>query len=161
MTLADKIVVLRDGRIEQAGRPLDLYHRPANRFVAGFIGSPKMNFLPVTVREVQGSQLGVALADGSLCPVACSAPVAPGEALTLGVRPEHLRVLPAGQGAWQGEVAVAERLGGESYFHVRLAGQTVIVRLTEDAHVGVGERIGLQFDPATAHLFSDDGSRLP
>ena len=78
---------------------------------------------------------------------------------TLGIRPEHLR-LQAGQGGWQGEVAVAERLGGETYFHVRVAGQTVMVRLTEDSPIAVGERIGLDADAAHAHLFQADGLRL-
>ncbi len=160
MTLADKIVVLRDGRIEQVGRPMDLYARPANRFVAGFIGSPKMNFLPVSVSQCEGGQVHVSLADGSRAQVACATAPAAGAQLTLGVRPEHLAVLPAGQGAWQGEVVVAERLGGETYFHVRVAGQNLIARLTEDSPLQVGARIGLHFDPAAGHLFQPDGLRL-
>jgi multiple sugar transport system ATP-binding protein len=163
MTLADKIVVLREGRIEQVGRPLELYARPANQFVGGFIGSPKMNFLPVRLRQAQAQALSLGLADGAIVQVArepgAAAP-APEAALTLGLRPEHLSVLPAGQGACQGEVLVAERLGGETYLHVRVAGQTVIARLGGDCATAVGERVGLEIDAQRAHLFQPDGLRL-
>ncbi len=160
MTLADKIVVLRDGRIEQVGKPLELYARPANQFVAGFIGSPKMNFLPATVHEASAQGLAFTLEDSSRISGDCSEPLAPGTTLTFGVRPEHLQVVPAAQGMLQAEVAVAERLGGETYFHVRIAGKSAIARVTGDSAVGVGETVGLSFDPAQAHFFLPEGRRV-
>jgi len=160
MTLADKIVVLREGRVEQVGRPLDLYARPANQFVAGFIGSPKMNFLPVQAVASGGALLRVALADGTQLQCASSEVVAPGTALTFGVRPEHLQVVPVADAVLRAEVLVAERLGGETYFHLRLAGQSAIARVTGDSRVAVGDAVGLAFDPALAHAFVPDGRGL-
>ncbi len=164
MTLADKIVVLRDGRIEQAGRPLDLYARPANLFVAGFIGSPKMNFLSATAASQQGEELTLTLtlADGKTvnAGLTLSEPLATGTALTLGVRPEHLRLTTPGTGSIDGSVVVAERLGGETYFHVRVADKTLIVKVNGDANAAVGDKVGLVFDAAQAHLFDSAGLRL-
>ena len=162
MTLADKIVVLRDGRIEQAGRPLDLYARPANLFVAGFIGSPKMNFLSATAGIQTGDDLALTLADGKTVKagLAVSTPVAPGTALTLGIRPEHLRLTAPGTGAIDGSVVVAERLGGETYFHVRVADKSLIVKVNGDASAAVGDSVSLSFEPGQAHVFDGNGLRL-
>ncbi len=162
MTLADKIVVLRDGRIEQAGRPLDLYARPANLFVAGFIGSPKMNFLSATAGCQTGDALALTLVDGKTVKAALAAThkVAPGTALTLGVRPEHLRLTAPGTGSIDGSVVVAERLGGETYFHVRVADKSLIVKVNGDANAAVGDKVGLAFDAGQAHLFDGAGLRL-
>ena len=161
MTLADKIVVLREGRIEQVGRPLDLYSQPANQFVAGFIGSPKMNFLACHARVQTDSGLQVALPDGTLLSVTCGEAVSPGTPLVLGIRPEHIEVVPSGAAALQGEVVVAERLGGETYFHVRCADRAVIARASGDASAMAGERVGLAFAPGRSHLFVPDGRRIP
>ena len=160
MTLADKIVVLREGRIEQVGKPLDLYARPANQFVAGFIGSPKMNFLASTVTAVAAGTFTAVLEDRSTVTGTCSAPLAVGAALTFGIRPEHLQVVPPAGGRLRAEVVVAERLGGETYFHLRVAGTGVIARVTGDSAVAIGETVGLSFDPAHAHFFRPDGARL-
>jgi multiple sugar transport system ATP-binding protein len=160
MTLADKIVVLREGRVEQVGRPLDLYARPANQFVAGFIGSPKMNFLPVSVVAAGPQGLQVALEDGTTLQGHCAEALAAGTRLSFGVRPEHLQVVAAGAGMLRAEVLVAERLGGETYFHVRVAGKSMIARVTGDSGVSVGETVGLSFTPAQAHFFVPDGRRV-
>ena len=160
MTLADKIVVLRDGRVEQVGKPLELYARPANQFVAGFIGSPKMNFLPVSVVSAGPQGLQVALDDGTALLGHCAEPLAAGTRLTFGVRPEHLQVVAAAAGALRAEVLVAERLGGETYFHVHVAGRNLIARVTGNSVVAVGETVGLSFDPAQAHFFVPDGRRV-
>jgi ABC-type sugar transport system ATPase subunit len=160
MTLADKIVVLREGRVEQVGRPLDLYARPANQFVAGFIGSPKMNFLPVSVVATGPQGMQVALEDGTPLLGHCGESLAAGTRLSFGVRPEHLRVVAAADGMLRAEVLVAERLGGETYFHVRVAGRSMIARVTGDSGVSVGETVGLSFDPAQAHFFVPDGRRV-
>jgi ABC-type sugar transport system ATPase subunit len=160
MTLADKIVVLRDGRIEQAGRPLELYARPANQFVAGFIGSPKMNFLPVQAQSHTADGLNLTLEDGSVLQVACKQAVAAGTPLVLGVRPEHLQVTAAPGSGLQGEVVVAEHLGGETYFHVRVADKTVIAKAGGDSTIAVGERVSMRFDTGQTHVFVPDGPRL-
>jgi ABC-type sugar transport system ATPase subunit len=160
MTLADKIVVLRDGRIEQVGKPLDLYARPANQFVAGFIGSPKMNFLKGTAMRQVAQQIDMLLVSSDTVRVECSPSVAIGTELTFGIRPEHLSIGSPIPGELQGEVLVVERLGGETYFHIRVADQTVIAKIDGDSSVKVGSTVGLAFDPAKAHLFQADGQRL-
>lgn len=160
MTLADKIVVLRDGRIEQAGRPLDLYARPANQFVAGFIGSPKMNFLAVTAQGQTGGELTLTLADGSTLQVPCQQPVETGTPLVLGVRPEHLHVSTQSGIGLQGDVVVAERLGGETYFHVKVADKTVIAKASGNSMIAVGERVSMSYEIDQTHVFVPDGPRL-
>jgi multiple sugar transport system ATP-binding protein len=156
MTMADRIAVLKDGRLEQFGRPLDLYNRPANLFVAGFIGSPRMNFLTGKLASTDQASATVALDAGGSVTVPCMAQAAAsGAPVKLGVRPEHITVMDAGQGDVNLNVTIAEQLGGESYLHgampsgeglsVRLAGQTRVVR---------GDTVGLRLaDPALRHLF--------
>lgn len=160
MTLADKIVVLRDGRIEQAGRPLELYANPANQFVAGFIGSPKMNFLVGHVLQQGNGTLDVQLANAAKVTGTCTQRVDHGAELTFGIRPEHLSLVEPAPGGLQGEVVVVERLGGETYFHIRVANQNVIAKIDGDSGVVVGSNVGLSFDPARAHFFLKDGLRL-
>jgi ABC-type sugar transport system ATPase subunit len=160
MTLADKIVVLREGRIEQAGAPLDLYARPANQFVAGFIGSPKMNFLPVTV-HAQGSEgVQLMLDDGCMLKATCTETLTSDSALVLGLRPEHLHASPAPGNGLQGEVIVAERLGSETYFHVRVAKQMVIAKAQGESAIQVGATVGLSYEVSQTHLFVPQGRRI-
>jgi multiple sugar transport system ATP-binding protein len=161
MTLADKIVVLNSGSIEQTGTPLELYHHPVNLFVAGFIGSPKMNFFAVEVRNAGPSGVNVALPGGKTVNVPVMAEgLRPGDKATLGVRPEHLR--PAETGELTGDVVVAERLGGESYFYIRLPGQPLVVAQAEGSDSRrVHDRVTVRIDPATCHLFNAEGRALP
>ncbi|PKP62819.1 MAG: sugar ABC transporter ATP-binding protein [Alphaproteobacteria bacterium HGW-Alphaproteobacteria-8] len=134
MTLADKIVVLRDGRIEQVGHPMTLYNDPDNTFVAGFIGSPQMNFL-------RAGSLGL-------------------RSETLGVRPEHLR-LSAAPGRIEGGVSHVERLGGETLVYVRTVAHGLLtVRLFGEHHHAVDAAVALDFDPAQAFHFDAEGRRL-
>jgi multiple sugar transport system ATP-binding protein len=159
MTMADKIVVLQGGVVEQAGTPLELYHHPRNLFVAGFIGSPKMNFLPATVEAVAPGSATVRLPGGGSVAV----PVQPGRLktgaqVTLGVRPEHLR--PSDAGELQGEVMVVERLGGETFLYTQLAGEGVgmlVIQADGEIPTRVHERISVRLDPATCHLFDAEG----
>ncbi|MGI1661913.1 ABC transporter ATP-binding protein [Palleronia sp. KMU-117] len=154
MTLADKIVVLRAGRIEQVGAPLDLYRDPDNRFVAGFIGSPSMNFLAATARkgavEVPGLKREV--------PTSATLP-ASGRAITLGLRPEHLTVDPSGD---THVVELTEALGGVSYAYLSCAtGERLIVEERGDERSREGARVGVAFDPARAFLFdAESGLRI-
>jgi multiple sugar transport system ATP-binding protein len=160
MTLADKIVVLRGGRIEQVGRPLDLYNRPANQFVAGFIGSPKMNFLTATMRgEGRGARVVVA---GQSLALPLDAPS--GEAVvTFGVRPEH--VLAGSDSALQLgtlTVDIVEHLGGATLIYGRLAdGQSLIVSLDGQRSLRPGETLPVGLDPAYCHVFDHAGRTVP
>jgi multiple sugar transport system ATP-binding protein len=133
MTMADKIVVLNAGAIEQYGSPLELYERPANLFVAGFIGSPKMNF----VTGDAARQLG---------------------ATTIGVRPEHLRIEREGQG-WPGTVSVAEHLGSDTFLYVDAGalGQ-LTVRGVGEVRLAAGDKVSLSPDPVRVHRFDDKGN---
>ncbi len=161
MTMADKIVVLREGVIEQAGTPLELYHHPENLFVAGFIGSPKMNFIETTASAVGEQGVTVALPGGG----ALTVPVQPGrvragDALTLGVRPEHLR--PTEQGQIEGEVLVAERLGGETYLYLQVMPELMlVVQADGEIPTRVHDRIGIEVGPETCHLFDRTGAAIP
>ena len=158
MTMADKIVVLQGGVIEQAGSPLELYHHPRNLFVAGFIGSPKMNFLPARVTAADAGGATVQLQGGSSITV----PVQPGrlkvgDTVTLGVRPEHLR--PADAGELQGEVMVVERLGGETFLYTQLAAGSEMLVIQADGEIPtrVHDKIAVRLNPATCHLFDAQG----
>jgi multiple sugar transport system ATP-binding protein len=160
MTLADKIVVLQAGVIEQVGTPLELYHHPNNLFVAGFIGSPKMNFLETAVRSVDADGITVGLPNGGALTVPVAGNVAAGAKVTLGVRPEHLR--PGDRGDLAGEVIVTERLGGETILYLRSTdGPMIVVQADGNSTTRVHERIAVQIDPETCHLFDADGRALP
>jgi lactose/L-arabinose transport system ATP-binding protein len=157
MTLADKIVVMNQGRIEQQGKPLDLYFRPANLFVAGFIGSPAMNFLKGEVTE-GGIDLGP---DGRL-----AMPRPPGAErgarVTLGIRPEHMSIA-AGEGGLRlaATVDLVERLGETGFAHLRLpSGSLAIVEIRGDTGLRTGDHTHVALDPAHLHLFGADGHRL-
>jgi len=151
MTMADRIVVLNGGRIEQVGAPMDLYHRPRTEFVAGFIGAPSMNFL-----DVEPAADGVRYAD-RLIPV----PVPAARPQRLGIRPEHIAVAAPGDGALDVKVAVKEQLGGESYLHTRTArGDRLVVKVHGDDPTAAGADIGVVLPPERVHLFGADGARL-
>jgi multiple sugar transport system ATP-binding protein len=155
MTMADKIVVLRAGRIEQVGSPLDLYNRPANRFVAGFIGSPQMNFVPV--------QAG---ADGAVAPAYGAGVTVPGvraaagTALVLGVRPEHLSLQPVpGALALPITVSQVEQLGGLSLVYGTLPGADsarITVQSAGQVRTAVGDTLTAYAPPELCHLFAAD-----
>ncbi len=154
MTMADKIVVLRDGRIEQVGAPMDLYRDPDNRFVAGFIGSPAMNFLECDV--VDGMVRHLALTDA--IPVTESVPNGATK-VTLGIRPEHIQVDRSGDTC---TVDLTEALGGVSYSYLLTPnGDKLIVEERDDQRSTTGDRIGLSIRPERAMLFDpESGQRL-
>jgi multiple sugar transport system ATP-binding protein len=160
MTMADRIVVLKDGRIEQVGTPLDLYHHPANLFVAGFIGSPKMNFLPATVTAVSPHGVTVGLPGGGTVIVAVAGGgIDPGAAVTLGLRAEQL--MPDDNGSLRGEVVVVEHLGGESLVYIQITGDTIVtVRDGGDTQARVGQAVALSIRDDAACLFDDKGRAL-
>jgi len=131
MTLADKIVVLKDGLVMQAGAPMELYHEPANLFVAGFLGAPSMNFLKVTVDDIGEDWVGV--------------------------RPQYLTAAPEGQGMLQGKVLLTERLGSETVVNLSVTdGSKLIAAISEDAMLVNGDTMSWTFDPAMAHVFPEE-----
>ena len=178
MTMADKIVVLNSGRVEQVGAPLELYHRPANLFVAGFIGSPKMNLIKTRVIKGGGGRATVELPGGSTVGVPSaemrfqkSAPV------VLGVRPEHLTVLasatnggtpPEGlargagyDGVIEGTVRIAERLGAESILYVEVPGADhLLVRTAGLAGAKSGEKVRIGVPALACHIFDTEGGAM-
>jgi multiple sugar transport system ATP-binding protein len=158
MTMADKIVVMKDGVVEQTGGPLDLYDHPANTFVAGFIGSPAMNLLPGTVQR-QGGAFEAAFADGSRMPLAQNAAVREGQPIQYGIRPEHFAVGSAG--GFAVEVVVVEPTGADTQIYCRFVDQEVTATIRDRTNVRAGERITLVPDAGRAHLFdAASGKRL-
>ncbi|MFM0171584.1 sn-glycerol-3-phosphate ABC transporter ATP-binding protein UgpC [Paraburkholderia sediminicola] len=168
MTLADRIVLLhagadaeRYGSIAQSGAPLELYHHPKSRFVAGFIGSPRMNFIDaavdsiepgsVTVTLIQSGERLIAQVDGQR--------LQRGQPVTLGVRPEHLRLDGDGQFV-QCTTVLSERLGEHSYIRADHAAGTLIAKAAGDTPIGSGERIAIHVPPSACHLFDADGIAL-
>ncbi|HEX2545347.1 MAG TPA: sn-glycerol-3-phosphate ABC transporter ATP-binding protein UgpC [Ramlibacter sp.] len=158
MTMADQIVVMRDGIVEQTGSPLELYDHPANQFVAGFIGSPAMNFLPGVLRRANGGAR-VELAGGHSLPVPLQASeVDDGQSVIYGTRPEHMELADDGVA---GEVVVVEPTGADTQVFTRLAGVEVTSVFRERHAFRPGETIRLRPDPARAHLFdAASGVRL-
>ncbi|MBK8458732.1 MAG: sn-glycerol-3-phosphate ABC transporter ATP-binding protein UgpC [Phyllobacteriaceae bacterium] len=161
MTLADRIVVMRAGRIEQIGRPLDLYNAPANLFVAGFIGAPRMNLLPVTVVSATADAVAVEGPGGFAATIAVDGSgLKPGEPATLGIRPHDMTI--AAQGGVDAEVTLAEALGPETVVHAVLGdGQKLVAVLAGQNAAASGSRLRLGLDPARLHLFDRNGLRAP
>ena len=162
MTLADKIVVLEAGHVRQIGSPLELYHRPQNQFVAGFIGSPKMNFLTVEALEASAAGIHVASPDfgQALIPVVGDA-VRRGQSLTLGIRPENVKV---GEGlgvSLRGQTALVERLGHETFIEVQTAGGQAVTALVDGKTlIEMCVDVAISFEPAECHLFDGSGDAL-
>ena len=151
MTMADTIVVLRAGRVEQAGRPLDLYNHPANQFVAGFIGSPRMNFLSGRMLTGQSAELEE-LGTVAILP---RPGLNQGDAITVGIRPEHLGEAEAGPCA---TVQSVEQLGGLSF--VRLSPFDMVLQAPGQTDLRPGGMVNLRFPPEHVHVFSADGTAL-
>jgi multiple sugar transport system ATP-binding protein len=143
--------------IEQVGTPLELYNKPANIFVAGFIGSPRMNLFPGRIGPADGHRAQLDLDHGQTLAAAFPAPPSPGAPITVGVRPEHLVPVAAGQGVLRGEVQLAEQLGGETYVYVTLeGGQSATVEIKGQAAVQPGETMELAFEGDRFHVFGAD-----
>jgi len=157
MTMGDKIVVMKDGRIEQTGSPLELYDHPANLFVAGFIGSPAMNFLPGTLRRADGAAR-VELGDGTRLQAPANAGGADGQTVIMGMRPEHLSLASTGIPS---KVVVVEPTGADTFVACRHEGADLAVVFRERHDFAPGTTIHLQPDLQHAHLFdAGSGRRL-
>jgi multiple sugar transport system ATP-binding protein len=159
MTLADRIVVLRAGRIEQVGTPLELYNKPANRFVAGFIGSPHMNFLEATFKGSTSDRARFSLAGGHNLEIPVPRQAVDGTRTTIGVRPQHIK-LEDGPGSLSATIRLVEALGAETVVHTDVAGQKVLVVAPGQHDLTPGEEIRLSLAAAPLHLFDGKGLRL-
>jgi multiple sugar transport system ATP-binding protein len=158
MTMGDQIVVMRDGRVEQIGNPLQLYDHPANQFVAGFIGSPAMNFLPGTLRRADGSAF-VELNDGTRIAAPASA-AQDGQPIVFGTRPEHLSL--SGAGGIPAEVVVLEPTGMDTFIACRHHGMDIAAVFRERHDFAPGTSLHLVPDLARSHLFdAQTGQRIP
>ena len=169
MTLADKIVVLQansdniESNVAQVGRPLELYHYPANRFVAGFIGSPKMNFLPVRVVEVKEDAVQIEMLDADhlsfWIPVEGMG-LNVGDNVSLGIRPEHLLPCEHSDICIKGTVKVVEQLGHETQVYLELPAikQNIVYRQNDIVLVKEGDEMAIGINPNRCHLFREDGT---
>jgi lactose/L-arabinose transport system ATP-binding protein len=157
MTLADKIVVMREGRVEQVGSPLDLYDNPDNLFVAGFIGSPKMNFLKAVV---SGASLTLPELDQSLPPPPLSSRLADGTQVTVGLRPDIFK--RGGPANLALTIEIVEQLGGETFAYARQGASTQVLTIAvEDGRaLRPGHALTARFDPTRALLFDAQGQRI-
>ncbi|TEA63616.1 ABC transporter ATP-binding protein [Pseudomonas sp. CH235] len=162
MTMADKVVVLNGGKIEQVGSPLELYHHPANLFVAGFLGTPKMGFLKGQIVRIDGASCEVSLEAGTRITLPFNASnLSVGSAVTLGIRPEHLELAQAGDCTLQVTADVSERLGSDTFCHVKTnAGEALTMRVRGDLASRYGEQLNLHLDASHCHLFDADGVAL-
>ena len=146
MTLGDRIAVLKDGRLQQTGTPDDVYHRPANRFVAGFIGAPPMNLLDGRLIESTRKEVDI-----------------PGAADTdrvqLGLRPEHIRITDARDCVWQARLDLITALGGEVLFYLNLEGEQVLAKSSEGGDFRENQVVGIDFDPKNAYVFDKSNGR--
>jgi multiple sugar transport system ATP-binding protein len=161
MTMADKIVVLQSGVIEQVGSPLDLYHKPDNIFVAGFIGSPKMNFLKASAKQ-SGKNIDVTLKDGTriTIPASRTRKSASGDVI-LGIRPEHIGLGATGKASVKATVRLAEYLGSETMFYATLgSGEDIAIKADGLSSAKAGEVLKLSFAPEACHLFAGDGTTI-
>ena len=158
--MADRIIVLNAGRVEQIGSPIELYAHPRNIFVAGFIGSPKMNLLPARVDAANGAQSANVTGDHRLSLPATEAVLKPGAPVTVGLRPEHVRL--ADEGPFAGEVTVLEHLGDETLVYVDIGdGMLLTVKAEADNPVKVGEQVQVAVtDSAKIRLFAEDGAAV-
>jgi ABC-type sugar transport system ATPase subunit len=164
MTLAERLVVLRDGRIEQIGAPLEVYRRPRNAFVAGFLGSPAMNFIEARVASAGPTRVTCALPGGvTLQADVDGRGLAAGDSITVGIRPEHLRSTGA-TAPLAGPVTVVEQLGEASFAYVELSHARdglLVARLDADTRVRRGDRLALDAPPRHLHVFDASGRACP
>jgi len=159
MTMADKIVVMRDGYVEQIGAPLDLYDNPATQFVAGFIGSPAMNFVDGIALNDGGT--GVRTESGVVWPLQAAAPSSASQRIVYGVRPEHLTIVaPDDPHAVPAETIVVEPTGAETMVIARVGAHHVTAISRERQRLAPGDRFGLRPDLAQVRLFDESGSRV-
>ncbi|MDF2797281.1 MAG: sugar transporter ATP-binding protein [Devosia sp.] len=158
MTMADRIVVMHSGVVEQVGAPLDLYDRPANTFVAGFLGSPAMNILPGQIRRENGTTI-FDLAGGGILLLPPGTEGEAGQPLLLGVRPEHIAVDPTGDASFDADVVVLEPTGADTLITTRIGSTDLLVLIRDRMEAAVGKPLQLAIQPGRLHLFEPNSGR--
>jgi multiple sugar transport system ATP-binding protein len=160
MTLADRIVVMADRRIQQVGPPMEIYNHPANVFVAQFVGSPAMSLAPATLGGGNGEFAALTLGDGSVVQTKVPRGILPSAGrLSLGLRPEAVRVDGRGESGTKARVELVERLGERTLIYARLnGGQAITAEDQGDSRLKVGDEVALAIDGASAHVFGPDGT---
>ena len=166
MTLADRIVVMRDGEIVQSGPPEEVYHQPVDRFVAGFIGAPKMNFLPARLVQENGA-LGLRVSDGAeiRLPASDALTASIGKEVEIGLRPEHLTMRTSGEGIESGRsfafpVEVVEPLGAETLVFTTISGAEVVARCDPALHPRPGDQLTAMVNATQLHLIDPESGRV-
>ncbi len=157
MTLADKVVVLNQGIIEQVGTPMELYNKPRNEFVAGFIGTPKMSFIKGKVGDKADT---ISLQTGGVLamPKNSGLDLTPQETTTIGIRPEHISIVAKDEGTIAGKLQASEHLGSDTYCYVRLTeGELVTIRQPANFEATYGQTIGIKIDTRYCHYFNKEG----
>jgi ABC-type sugar transport system ATPase subunit len=156
MTLADRLVVMNAGRIEQIGAPAEVYRRPSTHYVAGFIGSPAMNFMPG-----RAAAPGMVELDGGGRIAHTQGAIDNGRAVVVGVRPEHLTASAAADSSVSGRIEMIEQLGADTLTHIAHGGATVILRTPHDAKNTVGATLSVAAEPSRVYLFdAASGARV-
>ncbi len=154
MTLADDIVVLDEGVVSQLGSPMDLYNNPSNLFVAGFIGSPKMNFISTKISSSTSSATEVDLfGQSKLAVQKTSSNTSEGDQIQLGIRPEHLIINQEADASWEGKVFVVEKLGSGTFLYLEKEGEPLVVEAEGDSNIKVGDTVKVGFSASRCHLF--------
>lgn len=161
MTLANDIVVLDQGIVSQKGTPMDLYNSPKNLFVAGFIGSPKMNFIESTVisKNSNSSEVDI-LGSGKLSIPKVLSNVSEGDKIKIGIRPEHLEINQISDVVWEGKVFVAEKLGSGTFLYLEKDGEPLVVQTDGDTKIKVGDTIKVGINSSRCHIFNEKGSSI-
>ena len=155
MTMADKIIVLDQGKISQEGSPMDLYHNPKNLFVGGFIGSPKMNFINTRIVKKSDRTMSLDLLGQNILLLKKTAKnLKSGDEITLGIRPEHLKISRDKKNAWRGKVFVVEKLGSGTFLYLEKDGEPLVVETDGDSKIRVGDKINIAFNQEKCHIFN-------
>ena len=161
MTLANDIVVLDQGIVSQNGTPMDLYNSPKNLFVAGFIGSPKMNFIESSVisKNSNSSEVDI-LGSGKLSIPKALSNISEGDKIKIGIRPEHLEINQISDVVWEGKVFVAEKLGSGTFLYLEKDGEPLVVQTDGDTKIKVGDTIKVGINSSRCHIFNEKGSSI-
>jgi len=157
MTLADDIVVLDEGIVSQKGSPMELYNNPTNLFVGGFIGSPKMNFIPAKIvsKNQNGTEVEI-LGSAKINIPKISPSSSEGDHVQLGIRPEHLLVEQSGDASWESKVFVVEKLGSGTFLYLEKDNEPLVVQVEGDSDIKVGDIIKIGFSSTRCHLFDSN-----
>ena len=157
MTMADEIVVLDQGIVSQKGEPLELYNKPSNQFVGGFIGSPKMNFVDSKILSSKNDKTEIDLFGSKLVLSKTLENSSNGDSVVLGVRPEHLHSNKKADASWESKVFVVEKLGSGTFVYLEKEGDPFVVEIKGDSDIKIGDIVKVGFEASRCHLFDKSG----